>query len=184
MRDTFRMPEEISGEKIIIKRRSHKYDEELFNLITDSADVLRKIWSWVDFYKSIEDMRTTTEKFSKSWDNGTSFEYIIIDKPTNKIVGAGGVVSIDSENKSADLGYLLHKDATGNGYVTEFVQLLEKELFKQGIHRITIRCQEDNRPSANVARRCGYKLEGILHDARYMDGEYRNIMLWAKTAAN
>ena len=36
----FSLPETICGERVIIERRAHKHDEELFNLINNSREFL------------------------------------------------------------------------------------------------------------------------------------------------
>ena len=178
--EKFKLPEEIVGEKIVLKRRSHEHDEELFALIDRSRQVLREFLFWVDDTHSIEDVKKVTDIFSKNWDECNSFEYVFFDKKSNKMVGAGGIHTVSYMNRMAEYGYYLDKNARGNGYVSEFVKLLEKELFARGIHRLVIRCDEKNPASAAVAKRNNFVYEGLLRDAKYAYGEYRNSMVFAK----
>ena len=53
---------------------------------------------------------------------------------------------------------------TGKGYMTEAILALEAEFFKRGINRIQICTDKDNVPSVKLAKRCGYKLDGIMRD--------------------
>ena len=178
--EKFKLPEEIVGEKIVLKRRSHEHDEELFALIDRSRQVLREFLFWVDDTHSIEDVKKVTDIFFKNWDECNSFEYVFFDKKSNKMVGAGGIHTVSYMNRMAEYGYYLDKNARGNGYVSEFVKLLEKELFARGIHRLVIRCDEKNPASAAVAKRNNFVYEGLLRDAKYAYGEYRNSMVFAK----
>ena len=178
--EKFKLPEEIVGEKIVLKRRAHEHDEELFALIDRSRQVLREFLFWVDDTHSIEDVKNVTDIFSKNWDECNSFEYVFFDKKSNKMVGAGGIHTVSYMNRMAEYGYYLDKNARGNGYVSEFVKLLEKELFARGIHRLVIRCDEKNPASAAVAKRNNFVYEGLLRDAKYAYGEYRNSMVFAK----
>lgn len=178
--EKFNLPEEIIGKNVIIKRRSHQYDEELFKLIDSSRDFLKFFLYWVDTVQSLDDVVKTTDDFSKNWDEQNAFEYIVLDKNTNKLVAAGGVHTISHKNHIAELGYYRDVKANGGGYVTEFVALLEKELFSKGIHRLEIGCDTLNPASAKVAERNGFKLEGTFKHKCHVYGQYRDEHLYAK----
>lgn len=182
--EKFALPEEISGEKITIRRRVHAHDAELFALIDRSREHLRKFLFWTDGTKSVEDVRVVTDIFSANWESLASFEFVFFDKISGRMVGAGGVHTISHMNRMAEFGYYLDKDACGNGYATEFVRLLERELFAHGIHRCVIECDADNTASAAVAQRLGYTFEGKLRDAKFAYGAYRDELVFAKLATD
>lgn len=176
----FSLPEEICGEKIVVRRRTHAHDEELFALIDRSREHLRKYLFWVDGTKTLDDVRVVTDIFSKNWDEQNSFEFVFFDKAAGTMAGAGGVHTISHMNRTAEFGYYLSADACGNGFATEFVRLLERELFARGIHRCIIECDAENTASANVARRLGYTLEGKLREAKLAYGSYRDELVFSK----
>ena len=178
--EKFLLPTEIIGERIIIKQRTHEYDEELWQLIDSSRNFLRPFLYWVDDTKSVEDVKFITDLFMNNFSNKNSFEYVFLDKNTNKLVGAGGIHTVCHLHNYAEFGYYIDETATGNGYVTEFVNLLSEELFKRKIHRLIITCDVENKASEMVARRCGFSFEGIMKGARLGYGEYRDQMLFGK----
>ena len=180
----FSLPEEITGKKIIACRRTHEHDAGLFALIDRSREHLRRFLFWIDGTATLEDVRIVTDIFSQNWDAQKSFEYVIFDKMSGKMVGAGGVHTISHMNRMAEFGYYLDKDACGNGYATEFVRLLEKELFANGIHRCVIECDADNEASAAIAKRLGYTFEGRLRDAKLAYGSYRDGFVFSKLATD
>lgn len=180
----FKLPERIEGEKVILERRAHKHDEDLFRLIDGSRDFLREYLFWVDDTKTLDDVVKVTDIFSKNWDDENSFEYVFLDKENGKLVGAGGIHTVSYMNRMAEYGYYLDRTQKGKGYITEAVQLLEKELFERGIHRLVIECDENNRSSAAVAERCGFKFEGILRDAKFAYGGFRNEKIYAKLSSD
>jgi len=182
--EKFSLPEEILGEKIVIRRRSHAHDAELFQLIERSREHLRPFLFWIDGTKTEADVRVVTDIFSKNWDEKKSFEFVFFDKRTGTMVGAGGVHTISQMNRMAEFGYYLDANACGSGFATEFVRLLEKELFARGIHRCVIECDEGNAASAAVAKRLGYKFEGILHDAKFAYGAFRNELVFSKLSTD
>ncbi|MBQ6705541.1 MAG: GNAT family N-acetyltransferase [Opitutales bacterium] len=176
----FSLPEEIAGEKIVARRRTHAHDAELFAMIDRSREHLRRFLFWIDGTGTPDDVRVVTDIFSENWDAQKSFEYVFFDKISGKMVGAGGVHTISHMNRMAEFGYYLDKDACGNGYATEFVLLLERELFSHGIHRCVIECDAENLASAAVAKRLGYTFEGKLRDAKLAYGSYRDGLVFSK----
>lgn len=176
----FKLPERIVGEKVILERRAHCHDEDLFRLIDDSRDFLREYLFWVDDTKILDDVIKVTDIFSKNWDDENSFEYVFLDAKNGAMVGAGGIHTVSYMNRMAEYGYYLNKNAKGKGYISEAVQLLEKELFAKGIHRLVIECDEKNLASAAVAERCGFAFEGLLRDAKFAYGEFRNEKVYSK----
>ncbi len=179
--EKFSLPEKISGERLILVRRGHEHDEALFQLIDGSREFLRRFLFWVDDTRTIDDVRKVTDIFSKNWDEQNSFEYVFLDKQSGKMVGAGGIHTVSYMNRMAEYGYYLDKNAVGNGYASEFVRLLEKELFSRNIHRLVIECDADNKASAKVAERNGFVYEGCLKGAKFAYGGFRDELIYAKT---
>ena len=178
--EKFMLPTEIVGNRIIIKQRTHEFDEQLWQLIDSSREFLRPFLYWVDDTKSIEDVKKVTDIFLNNFNEKNSFEYVFLDKETKKLVGAGGIHTVCYMHNWAEFGYYIDKTATGNGYVTEFVNLLSDALFKAGIHRLIITCDTMNKASEAVAIRCGFNLEGVMKESRLGYNEYRDNFLYAK----
>lgn len=87
--------------------------------------------------------------------------------------------------KSAELGYWLGSDYTGNGYVTLACNHLISMAFDQhDLERIQIRCLAQNIPSRKVARRLGMTLlpaagEEVLFEVTQADWDQdSNYWLW------
>ncbi len=174
------LPEKLSSPAVTIERRAHNHDQDLFNLIDSSREFLRRYLFWVDSVRDLESVRKTTDRFAANWDNQDSFEYVYLDPNSGRLVGAGGVHTIDYDNSCAEFGYYLDKDSTGHGYASGFVKLVEEALFAAGIHRLEIRCEKDNAASAKVAERCGYQFEGCCRDKLFAYGTYRDELIFAK----
>lgn len=178
--EKFSLSKELVGERVVLVPRTHEYDEALWRLIDSSREFLREYLFWVDDTNSLDDVKSVTSIFMKNWDNQDSFEYVFLDKKTKKLVGAGGIHTVCYLHHYAEYGYYLDKNAVGHGYVTEVVKLLEKELFRKGIHRLQIVCDVNNHASAAVAKRCGFELEGTMKESRFAYGSYRDEFLFAK----
>lgn len=91
--------------------------------------------------------------------------------------------NISEKNKSGEIGYWISSEFTRKGYMTEAVGIIEKEVFDNfGINRISIKCDERNKASSGVAKKCGYKFEGKLREYSYNGyfKGFRNMLFYSK----
>ena len=81
---------------------------------------------------------------------------------SQQLIGQCGVVlqnEVDSDKKTYEIGYWLHKNYTGNGYIHEAVLCVIDFAIKNLMaKRFLICCDEENVKSHNVALKCGFKL--------------------------
>jgi RimJ/RimL family protein N-acetyltransferase len=82
-----------------------------------------------------------------------------------------------------EIGYWCHTRFTGRGCMTEAVLGITVFTFDTlGARRVEIRCDSRNLPSARVAQRAGFRLEGELRNNEVgTDGEPRDILIYAMT---
>lgn len=165
--EKFKLKESILTERLVLLKRSHEHDKEIWQAIEESRPFLREYLFWVDKADSFDDVVKATDMFFKSWDDDNEWCYDIFDLKKNRLVGCIGVHNISFMNRTAELGYWLRLSETRKGYMTEAVLALEKELFLNGIHRSVICCDVNNCNSSNVAVRAGYELECIQKEAVY-----------------
>ncbi|WP_288166038.1 GNAT family N-acetyltransferase [Streptococcus pneumoniae] len=96
--------------------------------------------------------------------------YGIVVKGTDKIVG-----SVDFNHRYGDdvleLGYTLHSDYWGRGYVPEAARALIDLAFKDlGLHNIELTCFGYNLQSKRVAEKLGFTLEARIRDRKDAQG--------------
>lgn len=96
---------------------------------------------------------------------------------------AGGIgieLHTDVERVSAEIGYWLGETAWGRGIVTEALQAVTAEVFRQfDLTRIYALPFADNRASIRVLEKAGYQLEGHLRRSAIKDGTIRDQLLYA-----
>lgn len=180
MLDAFTLPENITGKNIILAKRSHCHDEEMWPLIDANRRFLRQYLFWVDKTNGFDDVAAATKMFDLCWAAQTKFAYMVLDKHSGKILGSIDIHDIDLINYIAAIGYWLRKDKTGFGYMSEAVALLEKETFARGIRRLEITCDSQNRASAGVALRCGYQYECTQKEVIFHYGEFHDREIYVK----
>ncbi|WP_246998358.1 GNAT family N-acetyltransferase [Halosolutus gelatinilyticus] len=91
-------------------------------------------------------------------------------------VGTIGLRDIDQETGNAELGYWVAPEHHGRGYGTEATRLTVEYAFQQlRLHRVDARVFEFNEPSRRLLESVGFCREGVLRDAEFIDGEYRDV---------
>ena len=89
-----------------------------------------------------------------------------------------------AEHRTVEIGYVLHPDHSGRGYVTEACRALLALAF-DGLdaHRVIARIDARNEPSARVARRLGMRQEAHLVENEWFKGEWTDELDFAILAA-
>ncbi len=103
-------------------------------------------------------------------------------KDTDTLIGSSGLHRIDWSVPKFEIGYWIHPDFEGQGYVTEAVLAITEFAFETlEAKRVEIRCDARNVRSAAVAERAGYTLEGTLrHEARdHLTNGLRDTLVFA-----
>ena len=96
--------------------------------------------------------------------------YGIVVKETDKVIG-----SVDFNHRHEDdvleIGYTLHPDYWGRGYVPEAARTLIYLGFKElGLHKIELSCFDYNLQSQRVAEKLGFTLEARIRDRKDAQG--------------
>ena len=181
MFDEFKMLELIADDVIELHARNNcQYDKDLWLEIDKNRQFLRQYLLWVDKTLSVKDCTTVTKMFIERWQKCDAFAYSIVLKSSGKAIGSIDIHNIDYDNYSAEIGYWLAERYNGLGYMSRAVQLIEKQSFLCGIHRLVIAVQKENLPSARVAERNQYIYEGTLKQALYKYGEFYDKLIYAK----
>ena len=118
--------------------------------------------------KNYRIFKKATDNFIETWNNGTDFSYLILDR-NNNVCGQISLQDINFKNHAAHFGYYLDIGATGKGYISNILKHIEKLAFANDIVRLLIVCDTTNIPSNNIAKRNNYELEGICrkYELRY-----------------
>jgi RimJ/RimL family protein N-acetyltransferase len=91
---------------------------------------------------------------------------------------------IDHEARTAELGYAVVPGARGRGVAVEALRLLTEWAVDLGMQRIVLLISVGNTASKTVARRAGYRFEGVLR-ARYVKpGVREDTESWSYIAAD
>lgn len=106
------------------------------------------------------------------------YDLAIILKDDETVIGGCGIYG--RRFKEAEMGYCLHRDYWGKGYMTEVAAtLLEFAFNHKDFHRVYATCDPNNIGSARVMEKNRMRQEGYLKEHLRKDGEWRGSLLYA-----
>jgi RimJ/RimL family protein N-acetyltransferase len=94
-------------------------------------------------------------------------------------IGSIGLEGIESMNRSASFGIFIGEKSLWNqGYGTEATRLMLKHGFETlNLNRIFLYVYETNPRAIRAYEKVGFAKEGLLREARYINGVYINVLL-------
>ncbi|MEM8557607.1 MAG: GNAT family N-acetyltransferase [Bacteroidota bacterium] len=88
------------------------------------------------------------------------------------VIGACGLFALDAENRTAEIGYLLARDAWGHGYAAEGVDAVLRYGFETlGLRRVEADIDPRNAASVRLCERAGFRYEGLLRERWHVNDE-------------
>lgn len=133
--------------------------EDMFEYGSDEEVVKYLPWGP---YQSIEEVRTGIEKFFlKRPESGLPMAYAIIWKDNGKMIGTCDFHSVDRDDNSGGIGFVLNRNYWNRGIITSAAEMLiEMGRSHLGYRRITLDHLSENRAAARVALKLGFARKG------------------------
>ena len=137
----------------------------------------------ISYYASLTQRFTSTLN-EKKWLEEKIFDKnnvncAICIKETNEFIGCIFLNEIDYIRRSAcGSTFIGAKEHWNKGYATEAkILMLKHAFYYKGLERIWSNVLEDNIGSLKMLEKCGYKREGLLRKASYVNGEFKNMFI-------
>lgn len=176
------VPTSFESERLII--RAPRLDDGLIinEAVCESIEELKPWMIWAKNPPTKEQSIVLAKQSHINYISHKDLQLLLFCKKTKKLVGSSGLHGIDWDVRKFEIGYWVRTSYANQGYITEAVNAISTFAFEQlQANRLEIRCDEQNSKSANVAKKCGFILEGILrNDSLGTDGELRNTMVFSK----
>ena len=108
--------------------------------------------------------------------------WALVLKAQNRVIGSVGLhrTRVDSVR---EIGYVMHPDFWGNGYMQEAVKAVLRFAFRElNLCAVRVRHNPDNSRSRSVIQRCGFQYEGtIRRESTNYDGTVRDTCSYSMT---
>lgn len=95
-----------------------------------------------------------------------------------RFLGTCDLSEIDRRHKRAEVGFLLGREAWGQGYAAEAMQAVLSYAATQGLRRLMARTHLGNRRSETLLEKLGFVEEGMLRGHVLRDGDRRDCRLF------
>ena len=177
------VPDEIIGERILIRPFRSDDAQAIFDAIYESRDHL---YSWLPFATpdyNLQEAQAFARRAQARWILREDMPVGIWRREDGRYLGGTGLHRIDWTVPHFELGYWLRRSEEGKGYMTEAVTLLCRMCFETlSANRVEIRCDAQNARSAAVPRRLGFVHEATLrNDTRDHTGKLRDTFIFGMT---
>ena len=162
----------LETERLILRELTME-DVPALNAVDGDPEVAR--WNGFD-PPSLDGTRGYLESVIK--DAGQSprqyYTLAIVTRTDNRLIGRCGFDRGGPDLLAGMVGYCLHRDLWGQGYMTEAVRALVDFGFRElELHRIWAECDPDNIGSWRVLEKVGMRREGhMIESFRYPSGEW------------
>ena len=119
-------------------------------------------------------------KLTKKYQNADFYDWAVVLKSENKMIGRISIYKQDDYRRMADLVWCLNPAYRDNGYISEGVKAVINHLFEIGFERIEAFADVENKASTKVMAKVGMQYEGTLrkYDCRRDDSLY-DAEMWS-----
>lgn len=128
--------------------------------------------------------RFVSEVYEKKWVEDAIFhsndiKLAICLSENGQHIGNVYLTGIDYVNRRAESHIFIgEKDYWGQGYGKEaLIEILNYGFDEIGLHRIEAHINADNAASLRMHEKCGYKREGLLRQAVYKNGLFKDVII-------
>ena len=165
-------------ENLYLEILEERHAPELFSLVDRDRDYLRQWLPWVDATKTADDTLSFIKSSLEQFASGHGFAAGIWSD--QRVCGIIGTHKLDLLNRQGEIGYWLGQSFQGQGIVTAACRAVIAHLFDDlDLHRIVLRCAQDNEKSCAVARRLDFSEEGLAREAVLLHGHFHDARLFA-----
>lgn len=108
------------------------------------------------------------------------FQFVVIKKDDNKLIGDIGIFSPASETFQVEIGCTFNKDYHGKGYATEALTETINYLFDVlNKHQIMVSIDPRNFSSIKLFERLGFRKEAHFKESLFINGEWVDDLVYA-----
>lgn len=111
---------------------------------------------------------------------GAPATYVIELTAERRVIGTIGLMWVQPENRSAEIGYSLSRAYWNRGLMSEALEAMLRFCFTTlNLNRVEAQYETDNPASGAVMRHAGMQREGLLRQRIYNKGRFVDVELYA-----
>lgn len=113
---------------------------------------------------------------------GSNKRFMICEKKSETPVGMVGLYSIDKIHRTTEIGlYIGDESKQGKGFANESAMIIERFAKNYlNLRKITLKVVDDNNYGTKLWESLKYQKVGKLTEERYINGEYKDVIIMEK----
>lgn len=133
-----------------------------------------------DKHHDIETSEAFIKKNLETYNKKSGFFWVITAAETGKFMGDIILHRIDRTNARAEIGYTLHPDFWGRGYMKEAMSAVISFAFKDlGLHSIEANINPANNTSRAILLKMGFLKEAYFRENYYYNGKFLDSEIYS-----
>lgn len=172
---------QLGSRTIRLELPEESHAKALFKIVENDREELKKWMPWAKTTKHLRDEVNFMKYAREQMINHHLFMLTILcdDEP----VGMIDLHEIDPIDRHAQVGYWLSSQYQGLGIMTASLKQLISVGFGQlNLHKIVVMADSVNEKSKAIPERLGFIHEATLKDEVYMNGDFKDLDVYAKFA--
>jgi RimJ/RimL family protein N-acetyltransferase len=130
-------------------------------------------------------VQTWLQRYEDGRRDGTREAFVIEDPADGRFLGIAVAPSIQREERTAELGYVIHPDARGRGVATVALERLTAWAFRElDAVRLELLISTENPAWKRVAEHNGYHYEGTLRSMFGVPGRWEDSEIWSRLSTD
>jgi RimJ/RimL family protein N-acetyltransferase len=160
----------LEGRRVRLRAREEA-DLARLNELFDDPDVLLGLAA-VTFPQPMDGIREWWEASRKD----PNAQHFVIEPLEGEPIGACSLESVNARSRDAVLGIWIGKPYWDSGYGTDAIRTLCRFGFRHmNLQRITLHVHATNPRARHVYQRVGFRLEGTMRRAHFMEGRHVDV---------
>ncbi|MCM1166907.1 MAG: GNAT family N-acetyltransferase [Lachnospiraceae bacterium] len=154
----------LETERLILRRFEERDAENAFRNWM-SSDTVTKFLRW-ETHSDISVTRGYMNYLRENYKKPNFYDWAIELKTLGEPIGSIGIVVLNENVQSAEVGYCIGEKWWRHGYTSEALAAVIKFFFEEvGVNRVYSEHDPQNPNSGKVMQKCGLKYEGTLRQA-------------------
>ncbi|WP_027633591.1 GNAT family N-acetyltransferase [Clostridium hydrogeniformans] len=159
------------GEKVLLRAYKSDDTEKAYEYVND-AELMRYLSPNVAFPMTYKEEKEWVEAQGQNKDG--TYNFAIEDLESGRYIGGCGINEVNWLTRVVTVGIMIgDKDYWGRGYGTDTMNTLIKFIFSNmNVNKIKLYTFSFNERAQRCYEKCGFKVEGILKEEVFKDGQY------------
>lgn len=167
----------LETERLLLRRVSNDDVNEIFAIRSD-AETMKYIPR--PLVENLQEAQAHIDMINDKIENNEGINWAITLKGNPKLIGIIGHYRIKPEHYRAEIGYMLHPEFHGKGYVTEAIEKVVAFGFNNmKLHSIEAIIDPENSASAKVLEKNGFVKEAHLRENEYYNGKFLDTVIYS-----